>query len=138
MYALEVVFGGRDASNTILGDTWTWDGTSWEPVPSGPPSAAREHGAAVFDERRGVVVLFGGRAAVLGRNDAGVLQAQIKRAIDVGTTVSISADVPSTPSELAGALLDAEAEDDSALIMRGALLDVEALRAEGHTRHNVT
>ena len=34
---------------------------------------------------------------------------QIKQAIDLGTTVSISADVPSTPSELAGALMQMEA-----------------------------
>ena len=34
---------------------------------------------------------------------------QIKQAIDLGTTVSISADVPSTPSELAGALMQMQA-----------------------------
>ena len=34
---------------------------------------------------------------------------QIKQAIDQGVTVSISADVPSTPSELAGALMQMEA-----------------------------
>ena len=45
----------------------------------------------------------------LGQHRLEIEYQQIKQAIDQGVTVSISADVPSTPSELAGALLQMEA-----------------------------
>ena len=28
-----VLFGGADAQGNVLGDTWTWNGTSWIAVP---------------------------------------------------------------------------------------------------------
>lgn len=54
-----VLFGGG-AGAAPLGDTWTYDGTSWtQHFPSNSPSA-RTAGSMAFDSARGVVVLHGG------------------------------------------------------------------------------
>jgi hypothetical protein len=58
-----VLFGGVDASNTILNDTWVYNGTTWTNVtpslPAQSPSARLNH-SMVFDAGHGNVVLFGG------------------------------------------------------------------------------
>ena len=56
-----VLFGGRNAAGTALGDTWLWNGSSWTQGPPGPP--ARFDHAMAYDGARGVIVLFGGQAA---------------------------------------------------------------------------
>lgn len=45
--------------NTILSDTWEWDGTSWQEIAeaNGPPRAQHQ---MAYDEKRQVMVLFGG------------------------------------------------------------------------------
>jgi hypothetical protein len=61
-----VVFGGYDANFIKLGDTWEWDGTSWQQKaptlaqPSGP--GARNGIAAVWDPVRERVVMVGGES----------------------------------------------------------------------------
>jgi hypothetical protein len=56
-----VLFGGdRDATTTLLSDTWTWDGLSWtehHPITSPSP---RSRMAMTYDEAHNLVVLFGG------------------------------------------------------------------------------
>jgi len=56
-----VLHGGTLDSeiNVILSDTWVWDGVSWSQIPNagGPKRTAH---SMVFDERRQVMVLFGG------------------------------------------------------------------------------
>ena len=60
-----VVFGGMSDANTLLGDTWEYDGITWreesltDPEGDGDPSVRRYH-KMVYDSARGVVVLFGG------------------------------------------------------------------------------
>ena len=56
-----VVFGGRspDSSEPLPAVTWEWDGTAWAQAAASGPSA-RSRFAMVYDERRGVTVLFGG------------------------------------------------------------------------------
>ncbi|MFY9342582.1 MAG: kelch repeat-containing protein, partial [Planctomycetota bacterium] len=58
-----VLFGGNSNGQWpagALGDTWEWDGYSWEQkLPAASP-APRAHGAMAFDASRGVCVLFGG------------------------------------------------------------------------------
>src|SRR6202044_2392607 len=39
-----------------LADTWTYDGTTWAPVPAGSPPDAREGSQLVYDAARGVLV----------------------------------------------------------------------------------
>lgn len=59
-----VLFGGFGTSGTgLLGDTWLFDGTVWQPVvtPIAPP-ARGSHGLA-FDPVRNCIVLFGGTGA---------------------------------------------------------------------------
>jgi hypothetical protein len=56
-----VLFGGRNAGGTALGDTWLWNGSSWSPGGAGPP--ARFNHAMAYDSVRGVVVLFGGESS---------------------------------------------------------------------------
>jgi hypothetical protein len=55
-----VLFGGYSESNQPLGDTWTWNGTTWtqrQPATSPP---ARIASAMAYDAATGTVVLFGG------------------------------------------------------------------------------
>jgi hypothetical protein len=59
-----VLFGGYRRSpqgNVRLGDTWEWDGSRWARVATSGP-AARSSAALAYDDRRGRMVLFGGRA----------------------------------------------------------------------------
>lgn len=58
-----VLFGGYDASNTTLNDTWEWDGSVWtqmNPVHSPP---ARRTDTMAYDSHRHVAVLFGGTSS---------------------------------------------------------------------------
>ncbi len=57
-----VLFGGSDGRRR-LGDTWTWDGTTWAnvtPENEGESPSPREGHAMAYDGERGRVVLFGG------------------------------------------------------------------------------
>ena len=53
-----VVLGGSNFS-LVLGDMWTWDGTTWTQSAASLPPARTNH-AMVYDAARGVVLLFGG------------------------------------------------------------------------------
>ncbi len=55
-----VLFGGSGIrrASTTFGDTWEWDGATWQAV-GGTPEGRTEAGFA-FDEARGSSVLFGG------------------------------------------------------------------------------
>jgi hypothetical protein len=60
-----VLFGPEGAHDTVLADTWLWDGASWREV-TGPGPPARAEAAAAYDTRRHRVVLFGGYTDVGG------------------------------------------------------------------------
>ncbi len=64
-----VVFGGNGASST-LGDTWTYDGTTWVQAATTGPSP-RHSSSMTYDTIARRIVLFGGRDVALGteRND---------------------------------------------------------------------
>ena len=53
---------GKESPNVI----WGWDGTQWQKVTEGGPSI-RILGGAAYDEKRNVLVLYGGRPVDLGR-----------------------------------------------------------------------
>lgn len=55
-----VLFGGRTADGSVLGDTWTWDGSSWTQQHPRQSPPARGNAAMAFDAAHGVVVLYGG------------------------------------------------------------------------------
>ena len=57
-----VLFGGTEigASGDPFGDTWEWDGESWELVSTSGPSPRFRHSMA-YDAARGVTVLYGGQ-----------------------------------------------------------------------------
>jgi hypothetical protein len=63
-----VLFGGVSASpgpnqpQTFFDDTWTWDGERWRQSAAKGPRGRYAHGM-VYDERAGVVLLYGGAAA---------------------------------------------------------------------------
>lgn len=65
---LVVLFGGVSEpeagtqTQTFLSDTWTWDGRTWSRVATEGPRGRYAHGM-VFDERAGVVLMYGGAAA---------------------------------------------------------------------------
>jgi hypothetical protein len=60
---ITVLFGGFGPDGAPLGDTWGWDGESWQRLSTSSPSP-RRWPAAAYDSRRAVVVLFGGRTGV--------------------------------------------------------------------------
>lgn len=52
--------GARDIQgNTILSDTWMWDGSSWQEIPNANGPLRAQH-QMVYDAKRQVMVLFGG------------------------------------------------------------------------------
>jgi hypothetical protein len=60
-----VMHGGFGNDDTVLGDTWEWDGRVWLEVSPALAAAAASPGPLVFmrtawDRKRGVTVLFGG------------------------------------------------------------------------------
>lgn len=56
-----VLFGGLGvASGTDLGDTWTWDGTSWQQLLALGAPSARQGAAMAFDAAHQQLVLCGG------------------------------------------------------------------------------
>ena len=63
-----LLFGGL-ARREPLNDLWSWDGVRWTELHTEHPPAPRSHVAAVFDARRGCLVVIGGR---LGRKRRGV------------------------------------------------------------------
>ncbi len=54
-----VLFGGRSADNSLLGDTWEWEGSHWTNREVAGPTPRAGH-AMAFDSARGVTVLCGG------------------------------------------------------------------------------
>jgi hypothetical protein len=63
-----VLFGGYDGQNH-LGDTWLWNGTTWQPALPGPAPQPRQMHTTAFDPTRGTLVLFGGDDGVTSFND---------------------------------------------------------------------
>lgn len=62
-----VMFGGASAPDStgaqaFMGDTWTWDGERWHLAATTGPRGRYAH-AMVYDEREGVVLLYGGAGA---------------------------------------------------------------------------
>ena len=56
-----VLFGGaNNAGLNILGDTWTWNGTTWTQQTPATSPEARYSAAMAYDPSSGQVVLFGG------------------------------------------------------------------------------
>lgn len=57
-----VMFGGDTTDNgfALLGDTWTWDGSSWSQQHPAHSPSARTRAAMAFDAAHGAVVLTGG------------------------------------------------------------------------------
>jgi hypothetical protein len=55
-----VLFGGQSGPNSLLNDTWTWDGENWiRVVAAGGPPAGKYAAAMAFDANIGVTVLTG-------------------------------------------------------------------------------
>lgn len=80
-----VTFGGRSPTiNGLSNDTWSWNGSNWSALtPMVSPTPRFRYGM-VFDNRRNVVVLFGGRTATGNTNQTwefdGINWAQITTA----------------------------------------------------------
>src|SRR5207244_3469791 len=58
-----VLFGGLlqvGNTSTVLGDTWTWDGSNWTQQHPATSPPARDYAAMATDPATGHVVLFGG------------------------------------------------------------------------------
>ncbi len=62
-----MLFGGF-VNGHQLGDTWTWDGTTWTQQHPAVHPPARRYAAMAYDAATGAAVLFGGggRPGLLG------------------------------------------------------------------------
>ena len=57
------IFGGRDV-NGDLGDSWTWNGTSWNPLyAAGPGQPPIRSDAMAATDTNGSIIMFGGTAS---------------------------------------------------------------------------
>lgn len=56
-----VMFGGYDATNSPLGDTWTYLAGAWTQVTPAVAPSPRTYMAATYDPRLGAAVIFGGQ-----------------------------------------------------------------------------
>ena len=63
-----VLFGGGRGGDHYLGDTWTWDGTTWTQQHPAARPPGRNSASMAYDAATGTAVLFGGlgRHGVLG------------------------------------------------------------------------
>jgi hypothetical protein len=57
---LVVLFGGWDASNNVLDDTWTYDGATWAQLAPAAAPTARHSAAAAWRPAANELLLFGG------------------------------------------------------------------------------
>lgn len=53
-------YNGNDGPDAIFGDTWEWDGVDWTELHPATSPSPRERGNAMFDPRRGRIVMWGG------------------------------------------------------------------------------
>ena len=53
-------FGHLNQDDVVLGDTWLWDGATWENVTADGDPPARGGHCMAYDSERNVVVMFGG------------------------------------------------------------------------------
>ena len=64
-----VLFGGLGSGDTLLADTWEWDGTGWHVVATPRTPSPRHSSRMAYDSRRGRMILFGGASAVGNEGD---------------------------------------------------------------------
>ena len=57
-----VLFGGNDANNVPLDDTWEFDGTTWRPLTLASAPSARAFHRLAFDPTLQQIILYGGIA----------------------------------------------------------------------------
>jgi hypothetical protein len=55
-----VLFGGADHFHRALGDTWTWDGSTWTKQHPATSPDPRDGASMAYHAATGTVVLFGG------------------------------------------------------------------------------
>jgi hypothetical protein len=55
-----ILFGGRDSSGKVLGDTWAWNGSSWRLLQPASSPPARAGAGMAWDSASGRLVLAGG------------------------------------------------------------------------------
>lgn len=56
-----VLFGGTPDANSLMADTWIWDGGGWQLIDTGSVHpTARDNSAMTYDTRDDLAILFGG------------------------------------------------------------------------------
>ena len=63
--------GGFGSGPSPLGDTWTWDGSTWTKQAPATSPPARQYGSMAYDAATGNVVLFGGGGGSSGLSPLG-------------------------------------------------------------------
>ncbi len=55
-----ILFGGTNAANVDLNDTWAFNGTAWKPIPTSVSPPGRHFAGMIYDAAAGVTLLVGG------------------------------------------------------------------------------
>jgi hypothetical protein len=104
-----VLFGGvNDEGLNVLGDTWTWNGTTWTQQTPVTSPEARFSAAMAYDPSSGLVVLFGGEGTSSILGDTWALQ---QGAVNLGSAnvCMAGATTPSPCSQTATLAFDVAA-----------------------------
>jgi hypothetical protein len=107
-----VLFGGQESSE-FLGDTWTWNGTTWAQQSPAASPAARKDASMAYDTGSGQLVFFG------GTNSGGDLNHNFGDTWTWNDVLTTSVLSPSTGTTLSGSTdLDASASDATSVQFR--------------------
>lgn len=117
-----VLFGGTTNTTDSLGDTWEWDGASWQLRTSATSPPPRRGACAAYDSRRGVTLVFGGRTSSLEQMDDGWLWN--------GSTWS---PVPAGPRARRSCALTYDSELDAFVLYGGAAGNSKDIESLGDT-----
>jgi len=80
-----VLFGGIDGdTNTLLGDTWEYDGTAWQPIAPASSPTPRYRCAYAYDTTRQRLVVYGGYDGVQIRTQTFEYTGETWESITVG------------------------------------------------------
>jgi hypothetical protein len=125
-----VLFGGLNASDKTLDDTWTWNGATWAQTddsgsagcttscPSSPP--ALDQAGSDFDPAIGELVVFGGNDGTNNDNGTWTWNGATWSQIDDSGSPGCTTGCPSSPSGRAGAALIYDTASAQLLVFGGA------------------
>jgi hypothetical protein len=115
-----VLFGGASSTNSILNDTWTWNGSTWAQQNPGTAPPARFGASLAYDAATKQLVLFGGyNGGPTPFNDTWVWDGSTWSQVDDSTDPGCTATCTNSPSARYGASLAYDAAPNQLVLFGG-------------------